>query len=61
MKKFRKKRIGWLLVIVFVLVGFSAVPGYVMSVRREAVRNLAPTPPMGWNGWNHFRCSDEVN
>ena len=18
--------------------------------------NLAPTPPMGWNSWNHFAC-----
>lgn len=24
-------------------------------------RNLALTPPMGWNGWNHFRCSPDLN
>src|SRR5579859_194550 len=22
---------------------------------------LAPTPPMGWNGWNAFECMPELN
>lgn len=31
------------------------------SQRESTAILIAPTPPMGWNGWNHFRCSPELN
>ena len=29
-----------------------------MAPTSDARRQLAPTPPMGWNSWNTFRCYD---
>lgn len=31
------------------------------TVKRTSLNDLALTPPMGWNGWNHFRCDEAVN
>src|SRR5207244_2677436 len=38
-----------ILASVFVLCSFAACPS-------RAQTALAPTPPMGWNSWNHFAC-----
>jgi alpha-galactosidase len=40
------KKIYFLLQLVFL----------VISVHPQKFENLAPTPPMGWNSWNHFAC-----
>jgi len=42
-------RAGW---VIAALLGLSAL-GYAQGPE------IAPTPPMGWNSWNHFAC--EVN
>jgi|WetSurMetagenome_2_1015567.scaffolds.fasta_scaffold27046_2 alpha-galactosidase len=30
-----------------------------LTIKAQKFDNLAPTPPMGWNSWNHFAC--EIN
>ncbi|MBP2830674.1 glycoside hydrolase family 27 protein [Aquimarina sp. U1-2] len=27
-----------------------------LAVQAQKFENLAPTPPMGWNSWNYFKC-----
>lgn len=52
----------WVAVCVSVLAVFAGVS---RSRKPEPVAdvmaNLAPTPPMGWNSWNYFGCSDKLN
>ncbi len=43
------------LVVLIVLICFSAGPSNVAAQEQ----NLAPTPPMGWNSWNHF--AEKIN
>src|SRR4030067_3196718 len=50
---------GAVAVIGILIFTVSSVAGRYLFVSQE--NNLAPLPPMGWNGWNRFRCSDEVN
>lgn len=40
--------------IIIILALFITVTSFVMAQKFE---NLAPTPPMGWNSWNHFGCN----
>jgi alpha-galactosidase len=28
-----------------------------MTIKAQKFENLASTPPMGWNSWNHFTCN----
>src|SRR5436305_3950852 len=39
----------WFFIVGLALIGFA--PGASAQDRR-----LAPTPPMGWNSWNHYAC-----
>ena len=32
------------------------IPYFVAVFPAKAQTALAPTPPMGWNSWNHFAC-----
>ncbi|MBU1326562.1 NPCBM/NEW2 domain-containing protein [Patescibacteria group bacterium] len=61
MKKASKKT--KILVFVLTIIGVVVVPSLLICSPPSTVtmRNLGSTPLMGWNGWNRFRCNDEVN
>lgn len=52
-------------VIGLVVLGFFVFASYKQSTYPPRPANnrppLALRPPMGWNGWNHFRCSPKLN
>ena len=48
------KTLVWLAAMILVIVSWE----FVLAQKFE---NLAPTPPMGWNSWNHFACDIDEN
>ncbi len=59
----KNQRIIWYACIVFGLL-LVIVLGMQLVTRQRflpQLDKLAPTPPMGWNGWNHFGCSEKIN
>ena len=45
-------RTWWRRVVTFVILGYFVACG----VRTAQAQELAATPPMGWNSWNHYGC-----
>ena len=52
-RKFKIKR------IIYLITAFLILP-YSFSMAQK-FENLADTPPMGWNSWNHFACDINEN
>lgn len=51
--------------IIIAVISVCAVMGVLIGAQKALfgvrMTMMAPIPPMGWNGWNHFRCSEKVN
>lgn len=57
------RKIIWFICVV---IGIALlIVGILTTVAKQRflshISTLAPLPPMGWNGWNHFGCKEEVN
>lgn len=57
---FRKYIIFIIIPFCFIVAGVRIIPSLRIIIVKKQMEKLALRPPMGWNGWNHFRCSDEV-
>jgi len=51
------------LLLCYIGISFVVLSAYAQAPSTSSVtpNGLAPTPPMGWNSWNHFGCNINEN